>query len=213
MGESSMDEPGPPLLGMVDAAIFLSSPVGLASLLQNTGHQDVKSRLIEQKMSDRGNGRKHRFNKLFSLRKQADGEDRAMKGIGDYLNLHATALTVRAPKRNKMLRRQHCERRNTLLSARHRFQARSNKAEAMVRCALYRPATFKCRSRRPASACTSTPVNPSLHGNHCRDECQSRWSSPRTSCATRRPSLSSITRSPGLPRRYGANNGGYREHL
>ena len=29
-------------------------------------------------------------------------EERAMKGIGDYLNLHATALTVRA-KRNKVL--------------------------------------------------------------------------------------------------------------
>jgi hypothetical protein len=45
-GDSSTDDPGPPLLGMVDAAIFLSSPVGLASLLQNTGQQDVKSRLF-----------------------------------------------------------------------------------------------------------------------------------------------------------------------
>ena len=46
IGDNSMGEPGPPLLGMVDAAIFFSSPFGLASLLQNTGHQGVKSRLI-----------------------------------------------------------------------------------------------------------------------------------------------------------------------
>ena len=45
-GDSSTEEPGPALLGMVDAAIFLSSPVGLAPLLQNTGHQAVKPRII-----------------------------------------------------------------------------------------------------------------------------------------------------------------------
>jgi len=66
-GDSSMDDPGPPLLGMVDAAIFLSSPVGLASLLQNTGHQGVKPRLIEQKTHIVESGRNHSFNKLFSL--------------------------------------------------------------------------------------------------------------------------------------------------
>jgi hypothetical protein len=66
-GDSSTDDPGPPLLGMVDAAIFLSSPVGLAPLLQNTGHQDVKSRLIEQKSHIAECGRKNKFNNLFLL--------------------------------------------------------------------------------------------------------------------------------------------------
>tara|TARA_X000000950_G_scaffold271709_1_gene353224 strand:+ start:840 stop:971 length:132 start_codon:yes stop_codon:yes gene_type:complete len=43
---------------MVDAAIFLSSAVGLASLLQNTGQQGVKSRLIDQKYQIAANAHK-----------------------------------------------------------------------------------------------------------------------------------------------------------
>ena len=66
-GDSSTDEPGPPLLGMVDAAIFLSSPIGLASLLQNTGHQGVKSRLIQQKVRIAKIDWKNRINNLFSV--------------------------------------------------------------------------------------------------------------------------------------------------
>ncbi|MEC8641775.1 MAG: hypothetical protein VXZ67_02610, partial [Pseudomonadota bacterium] len=62
-----MDDPGPPLLGMVDAAIFLSSPVGLASLLQNTGHQGVKSRLIAYKFLIVKAGERKPINKLFSF--------------------------------------------------------------------------------------------------------------------------------------------------
>jgi hypothetical protein len=66
-GDSSTDDPGPPLLGMVDAAIFLSSPVGLASLLQNMGQQDVKSRLFRHKYQIARIGWMQMFNTLFSL--------------------------------------------------------------------------------------------------------------------------------------------------
>jgi len=51
---------------MVDAAIFLSSPVGLAPLLQNTGHQAVKPRLFEQQCQIAKVGERISINQLFS---------------------------------------------------------------------------------------------------------------------------------------------------
>jgi hypothetical protein len=66
-GDSSTDDPGPPLLGMVDAAIFLSSPVGLASLLQNVGQHEVSPRLFGHKYQITRNGWTQKFKQLFSL--------------------------------------------------------------------------------------------------------------------------------------------------
>ena len=71
-----------------------------------------------------------------------------MKGIGDYLNLHATALTVRA-KRNKVLASNIANAATPNFKARDiDFQALINKAEGKAPCALPMPVTLKCLSRR-----------------------------------------------------------------
>ena len=62
------EEPGPALLGW-SMPSFLSSPVGLAPLLQNTGHQAVKPRLISGQSKIAKLAGKHNFSCLFSLGK------------------------------------------------------------------------------------------------------------------------------------------------
>ena len=71
-----------------------------------------------------------------------------MKGIGEYLNLHANALTVRA-KRNKVLASNIANAATPNFKARDiDFQALINKA-VMARCGPLTPDTSKCQSRRP----------------------------------------------------------------
>ena len=71
-----------------------------------------------------------------------------MKGIGDYLNLHATALTVRA-KRNKVLASNIANAATPNFKARDiDFQALINKAEGNGPMRALTLVTLKCRLKR-----------------------------------------------------------------
>ena len=65
MGDSCVDEPGPPLFEIVDAANFLSSPFELASLLQNMGQQRVFHEFFSLLCGDRARPKLDTTNKLF----------------------------------------------------------------------------------------------------------------------------------------------------
>ena len=77
-----------------------------------------------------------------------------MKGIGDYLNLHATALTVRA-KRNKILASNIANAATPNFKARDiNFQALINKSEGE---GPIRPATTAGR-KRPNGSSAENPM-------------------------------------------------------
>ena len=89
-----------------------------------------------------------------------------MKGIGDYLNLHATALTVRA-KRNKVLASNIANAATPNFKARDiNFQALINKAEGNGPMRTTDARHFKVSIEASAEKMKyRTPVNPSRDGN------------------------------------------------
>ena len=89
-----------------------------------------------------------------------------MKGIGEYLNLHATALTVRA-KRNKVLASNIANAATPNFKARDiDFQALINKAEGKGPMRATDARHFKVSIEASAEKMKyRTPVNPSRDGN------------------------------------------------
>ena len=89
-----------------------------------------------------------------------------MKGIGEYLNLHATALTVRA-KRNKVLASNIANAATPNFKARDiDFQALINKAEGNGPIRATDARHFKVAIEASAERMKyRTPVNPSRDGN------------------------------------------------
>ena len=89
-----------------------------------------------------------------------------MKGIGDYLNLHATALTVRA-KRNKVLASNIANAATPNFKARDvNFQALINKAEGNGPLRATDGRHFKMSLEASAERMKyRTPVNPPRDGN------------------------------------------------
>ena len=89
-----------------------------------------------------------------------------MKGISDYLNLHATALTVRA-KRNKVLASNIANAATPNFKARDiDFQALINKAEGVGPLNATNASHFKLSVNAAGDRMKyRTPVNPARDGN------------------------------------------------
>jgi flagellar basal-body rod protein FlgB len=89
-----------------------------------------------------------------------------MKGIGDYLNLHATALTVRS-KRNKVLASNIANAATPNFKARDiNFQAMINKAEGVGPLRATDERHFKVSMEASGDRMKyRTPVNPARDGN------------------------------------------------
>lgn len=89
-----------------------------------------------------------------------------MKGISDYLNLHATALTVRA-KRNKVLASNIANAATPNFKARDiDFQALINKAEGVGPLHATNASHFKLSANAAGDRMKyRTPVNPARDGN------------------------------------------------